>query len=351
MKTIDEIYGEMRELFSQRTGLDAGAGGDLAVRFYAVAAQIHALYLQARWTEKQCFPQTATGECLDHHAALRGVERKGAAKAEGSLRFSVRTAVSNPLAVPAGTVCMTAGLVRFETIQDATLPTGSLYVDVPARAVEAGAMGNVAPGTILTMAVAPAGIAACTNPAPFVGGADDEDDESLRVRVLETYRRLANGANAAFYHQKAMAFEEVVAASVLPRVRGVGTVDVVVATLAGTPGSELIAQVQGYFNSVREIAVDVKVLAPILHTVNLAVKVKAAENYNATAVKESVKSALTKWFNGERLGQDVLLAGLGAQIYAVDGVENYVFTAPTTDVLVEANVLPVLGTLTVEGMD
>ena len=47
MKTIDEIYSEMLSIFAEHTGLEAGAGGDLAVRFYAVAAQIHALYLQA----------------------------------------------------------------------------------------------------------------------------------------------------------------------------------------------------------------------------------------------------------------------------------------------------------------
>ena len=144
MKTIDEIYSEMLTIFTERTGLDAGAGGDLAVRFYAVAAQIHALYLQAAWTEKQCFPQTATGEYLDYHAELRGVERKGAAAASGVLRFSVGTAATADLTVPAGTVCMTAGLVRFETTAEGVLAAGGTDVDVPAVAVETGEAGNVA---------------------------------------------------------------------------------------------------------------------------------------------------------------------------------------------------------------
>ena len=351
MKTIDEIYSEMLSIFTQRTGLDAGAGGDLAVRFYAVAAQIYALYLQADWTEKQCFPQTAAGEYLDYHAALRSIERKASSRAVGTLRFSVGTAAPGDLTVPVGTVCMTAGLVRFETVQDAVLSAGELYVDVPAQAVETGAAGNAAPGTILTMAVAPTGIAACTNPAAFTGGADDEDDESLRARVLETYRRLANGANTAFYYQKAMSFEEVAAATVVPRARGVGTVDVYIATQAGVPGQTLLGQVQDSLDEMREIAVDVQVLAPTVQQMDVSVEVKVADNYDGETVLERVRATLSSWFSGQRLGKDVLLAQLGAAVYAVDGVENYTFSAPAADVSVDEGVLPTLGTLTVEAMN
>lgn len=350
MKTIDEIYSEMLTIFAERTGLDAGAGGDLAVRFYAVAAQIHALYLQAQWTEKQCFPQTATGEYLDYHAELRGIERKNAAAASGVLRFSVGAAAAVDLTVPAGTVCMTAGLVRFETTEETVLTAGETYVDVPAVAVECGEAGNVAAGTVLAMAVAPAGIATCNNPEAFGGGTDEEDDESLRARVLGTYRRLANGANAAFYHQKAMSFEEVAAATVVPRSRGVGTVDVVIATLAGVPEQSLLDEVQAYFDSVREIAVDVQVLAPTLQSVDVTLAVKVAENYDSAGVLENVENILAGWFSGERLGKNVLLAELGAAVFAVEGVENYSFSAPSRDVAVDGTVLPALGTLTVEAM-
>lgn len=351
MKSIEEIYQEMREIFTQRTGLDAGADGDLAVRFYAVAAQIHALYLQAAWTQRQCFPQTATEDYLDYHAALRGVTRKEEARAEGILRFSVAQAGGTDLGIPQGTVCMTAGLVRFETTREGTLTAGETAVDIPARALEAGAAGNAAAGSILTMAVAPAGIAACVNPESFSGGADREDDETLRVRVLETYRRLANGANAAFYEQKAMSFEEVAAVSVVPRRRGVGTVDVVIATLAGVPEEALVARVQDHFEQVREIAVDVRVLPPTVQPVDVTVGVRAAENYAADTVLEAVRHALTGWFSGQRLGRSVLRAKLGELIYRVEGVENYAISAPTADVTVECDVLPILGTLRVEAMD
>ena len=151
MKTVEEIYREMAAAFAEATGTEVAGSGDLAARLYAVAAQIYAMYVQAQWVERQCFPQTAEGEDLDRHAALRGLERREAAKAEGSIQFSVDTASATDRPIPAGTVCMTAGLVRFETVEEGTLPAGELTTLVRARAVEAGAAGNAAAGTILSL--------------------------------------------------------------------------------------------------------------------------------------------------------------------------------------------------------
>ena len=149
MKELEEIYQEMLDCFAQRTGLEAAESCDLAVRFYAVAAQVYALYAQADWVLRQCFPQTAAGSCLDSHAQLRGLSRKQATAAEGSIRFSVARAADTDRPIPAGTVCMTPGLIRFETAQAAVLEAGASWVDVPARALTPGSAGNVPAGAVV----------------------------------------------------------------------------------------------------------------------------------------------------------------------------------------------------------
>ena len=63
MKSVEEIYNEMMAAYAQATGTEAAASGDLAVRMYAMAAQVFALYVQCEWVERQCFPQTAEGTC------------------------------------------------------------------------------------------------------------------------------------------------------------------------------------------------------------------------------------------------------------------------------------------------
>ena len=70
MKTVDEIFEEMLACFGEKTGVELEAGCDLAVRLYAAAAQVYALYVQADWVARQAFPQTAEGEYLDLHAQL-----------------------------------------------------------------------------------------------------------------------------------------------------------------------------------------------------------------------------------------------------------------------------------------
>lgn len=350
MKTVEEIYSRMMAAFAAKTGLEGDGCGDLATRLYAVAAELSSLYIQSDWVARQCFPQSATGEYLDRHAALRGVSRRTAAKAEGVLRFAVDGALTTDLAIPVGTVCMTAGLVRFETTSPAVLRAGKKTADVPAAAVVAGAAGNAAAGSILSMAVAPVGVSRCSNPAPFTGGVDGEGDEALRERVLETFQRLPNGANAAFYQQGALSFPQVAAAKVIPRSRGIGTVDVVLAAHAGVPDADLIARVQAYFDVRREIAVDVRVLPPTVKTVHLAVQVKPREGRTSAQVLQSVRSALTGYFTGKLLGEDVLRAKLGDVVFGVDGVANYTVTEPSSDLTMAVGELPTLGTLTVEAM-
>lgn len=348
MKTIDEIYQEMLSRFGERTGLEPREGCDLSARLYALAAQVYALYVQGEWVARQAFPQTAEGVYLDYHAQLRGLERKPPVAAEGMVRFTAGEASPAPRDIPQGTVCMTTGLVRFETSKPAVLAAGALSVDAPIRALVPGAAGNVSAGTIVSMAVAPMGISACYNPLPCAGGADGEGDAALRERVLDTFKRLPNGANAAFYQQGALSFEQVAAAAVIARPRGVGSVDVVPATLEGVPGQELLEALRDYFQERREIAVDLVVRAPETRTVNIAVQVETEEGRDQEQVLERVRRAIQGWFTGKLLGQDVLLARLGSLIYSCEGVVNYAISAPGADVPVEQDQLPVLGTLSVE---
>lgn len=347
MKTVEEIYQELLDSYRERAGYVPADSCDLSIRLYAAAAQIQALSMQSEWVLAQSFPQTAEGEYLDHHALVCGLSRMPAAKAEGTLRFLVGSVAQSDRVIEAGTVCMTAGSVRFVTTEEAVLTAGEHYVDVPAEAVESGAGGNVAAGTVTVMTAYPVGITGCTNPEAFAGGMDREEDVVLRQRVLKSYQRLPNGANAAWYETAALACEGVAAAAVVGRARGIGTVDVYITSHAGIPEESLLAAVQETLNEAREIAVDVNVKAPETAMVNVSVEIAVNAGVEFAETADAVKAAVNGWFNGGLLGKDVKMAELGRLIYDVDGVENYHLLTPTADLKVGDTVLPVLGTLTV----
>ena len=288
MKEWTEIYEQMRGTFAQRAGFVPSEGCDSAVRLYALAAELQSLLMQADWVLDQSFPQTAQGMYLDYHAETRGITRAAAEKAVGTLRFAAADKVTAACPIEKGTVCMTAEGVRFETTEDAAIAVGSQWADVPAQAVEAGAGGNVIAGTVTLLSAMPVGVVQCTNPTAFSGGCDAESDEALRGRVLASYQRLPNGANAAYYEQEAMRY----------------------------PGVAVTAAL------------------------------KAAPGYTFAEVKAGAQSALEALFTGGLLGKNVTTARLLTLLCGVEGVENVHLTAPAADVAVGSTELPMLGTVT-----
>ena len=347
MKEWTEIYEQMRGTFAQRAGFVPSEGCDSAVRLYALAAELQSLLMQADWVLDQSFPQTAQGMSLDYHAETRGITRAAAVMAAGVIRFAAADKVTAACPIEKGTVCMTAEGVRFETTEDAAIAVGSQWVDVPAQAAEAGAGGNVIAGTVTLLSAMPVGVVQCTNPAAFSGGCDAESDEALRGRVLASYQRLPNGANAAYYEQEAMRYPGVAAAKAVGRARGIGTVNVVIATHAGVPDAALLAAVETDLQKKREIAVDVKVLAPTVETVAVTAALKAAPGYTFAEVKAGAQSALEALFTGGLLGKNVTTARLLTLLCGVEGVENVHLTAPAADVAVGSTELPMLGTVTI----
>lgn len=346
-KTLDTIYQEMLSAFAQASGYLPNASCDLAARLYAAAAQIQGLYLQAQWLLDQSFPQTAKGEHLDRHAQLRGISRGVATCASGTLRFGLSSSVGSDLTVGAGTVCMTGTGIRFATTETVVLKAGKLYTDAPAVALEPGRQGNVAAGAISIMAAMPVGIKACTNPAAFSGGDDEESDESLRRRLLDSYRRLPNGANAAYYEQVALSRTGVAAAVAVGRPRGVGSVDLYIATDAGIPDQELLEEVNAYLQEKREISVDLRVLAPTPRAVDISVSIQPAAGASFAQARADADQALRAAFTGEMLGKEVTLAFLGNLLYDLESVRNYKFTKPTADLAASSTVLPCLGSVSI----
>lgn len=190
-------------------------------------------------------------------------------------------------------------------------------------------------------------VTAVTNEKAFTGGLSEETDEELRQRILDSFQRLPNGANAAWYELTACRHEGVAAAKAVGKARGAGTVDVYVSAPDGIPSEKLLTELQTVFQKSREIAVNVQVKAPTAATVDVAVTVKTAEGTDFANVKTAVEADLAEQFNGKLLGRGVKLAELNSRIYALPGVENCHITAPAVDLAANDTVLPVLGTVTV----
>lgn len=347
MKTTEEIYAELKADFESASGLTLSDGGDMSLRFMALAAQLESLYYEAEFVTSQSMPQTASGKSLDGFAAMRGLERSTAAAAKGKIRFYAAEGVT--ASVEAGTRCQTENGVEYETTAGGTVSTDTWYCDLPAVAVNTGSAGNTPAGTVTVMMLPPKGIAKCRNMVAFTGGSDPESDEELRKRLLDSYKSMINGGNAAYYKALALSCEGIVAAQVVPKSRGIGTVDVYVAQSNGPASTVRCNAVQAVMEENREICTDVQVKVPTISEVDVEVKISPSSGYYADKVADDVELAIAAFFDGKMLGRNVLVAELAAAVYSVEGVSNYRIVKPAADIEIAQTVLPTLGLVSVGG--
>ena len=105
-------------------------------------------------------------------------------------------------------------------------------------------------------------------------------------------------------------------------------------------------QVQADIQEKREIAVDVKVLAPTEKRVDITMQVAPAAGRSKEEAVAAAEQAVTTFFGGELLGQTVRLAELSSLVFSLESVSNVRITAPVQDVSVQQSELAVLGELT-----
>ena len=282
---------------------------DVMLRMRVLAGEIYTQRVYADYILRQMFPSTAVGEYLDAHAAQRGLTRKVGTKAVGRALFYAPAEEHDDVLIPAGTVVSTADGLRFVADSDTILHDGDLAVTVNVTAAHPGSAYNII-GNRLTVMVTPVmGIESVRNTVSFSGGTDDESDEQLRERIADSFRNISNGANAAYYHSVAMSVDGVYTASV----EGASV------TL------DKLRDVQAALDEKREVNVDVRAVRATAMSVNLYIRLTAAEGYDFDTVAEKVQAAVTDYINALGVGKDLWLSEVGEVIYHIEGVESYKF--------------------------
>ena len=334
MTDFNQILEDMKADFRTLSGINPDDVSDIGIRLRVLAGQIFALYSKCDWLLRQSFPQTASGEYLDLHAQQRAVERKSAYKAVGEITFYRETESVSDISIPVGTICSTKGnnAKRFVTTESAVLYAGKKSVTVKAQSEKAGNEYNAAANTVTVMVTAPQGIINATNEKGFTGGCDIESDESLRDRLKSTYSDISNGANSAFYREVALRHSDIGDANVLPRVRGRGTVDVVVFSSSNTPPTQqVIDEVTQMLNEAREVGTDVSVYAAREIYAPVKINVLARAGYPTDEVIEKCNYAVSDFIKNIGIGKTLYLKDLHALIQSIEGVENYKIVSPLSD--------------------
>lgn len=289
-----------------------------------LAGAVHGLYGFVEYISKQCFFDTAEEQYLDRWASIFGVKRKAATKASGTIKFSYS---GSQVLIPTGTVLQSEDSVRYRTTS-AVDSTGVSSIE----AIETGDDGNQTAGDVLTLTSPIEGVYSEAVIVGLAGGADAEDDESLRARLLSRAKETPNGGTKSDYVQWALEVPGVTRAWCFPEGSGIGTVDVLFVcddTEEIIPNEAMLQRVKDYIDTKRPVTAHLTVAAPTLVKVPITISglIPATD-----AVKEAVKAELMELFRQEaEPGVRVFLSHIRASISAAMGEEDHTLVSPTSD--------------------
>lgn len=142
---------------------------------------------------------TKVGSELDEFVAFFGFGRLQGKAAQGILTFSLSSAATQDIVLLAGTQAYipggsATGNLFFATVSEGRIVTGATTIDVQARCVQVGTVGNVAANQITAFSVG-LGVSSVNNAAAFSNGTDTETDEQLRARFRATVLRNIAGTD------------------------------------------------------------------------------------------------------------------------------------------------------------
>lgn len=336
--TIEAIRtGLLRDIQNLLPEASVDEDSDHYIRASAVASALEGLYRFQQYMARQVFPDTADSSELERHAHLRGLARKAATRAGGTILFSGAPGSE----IPAGTQIKTADGRAYRTTMGGTVGGGGT-VSVASQAVFAGGSGNTLPDTPATLVSAPPGVSGSAEIETMTGGADAESDSDLLARLLALLRKPPAGGAVHDYEAWALEVPGVASAYVYPLRRGIGTVDVVVTADDGVPAPEVIAAVQTNIDLKRPVtALGSLTIAPTVITVNVAAAVSVAGT-TVAAVQASLTGTMETYFSRLRPGQTLLKSQIEALVSAAPGVQDRAVSSPT------GNVVPVVDEAQVE---
>lgn len=340
--TVDEIMTGMindyQNKYKEITGREAtlAKADPYRLIMYACTMQIYQAMQYADYAGKMSFLTYAKGEFLDNLAALRGVRRQEKTAAVTVLQFSISAPIESVVPIPAGCRVTNGNDIYFATDEYAEIPAGGTSVTVSATCTEAGAAGNgFAAGELNILVNTLPYITSITNTVATYGGADREDDESLKERIYyypNTYST-AGPVGSYEYHTKS-AFPEI--SDVVVRSDNPGEVDIYFICRGGIPDEAMIQKVKEHLDdrSIRPITDKIMVKAPTVQTYDITMTyyIPASSRAAVSAIQANVDTAVSVYssWQTEKIGRDInpyylIQKVIGAGAKRVE-VESPVFT-------------------------
>ena len=306
------------------------------------AGAVHGLYGHQQWIADQVMVDQCDADTLARWANILGKPQEAAVAASGPI-ICTGTETTD---IPAGTVLVRSDNTQYVTNADATITGGTASPTVVASV--AAAAGDCAAGMTLTFASPIAGINvyATVGATGIGGGADVEDIDAWRARVLARLQTPPRAGTSSDYVEWALSVSGITRAWCFPMELGPGTVTVRVMTDNAPDGpfadATAVAAVLAYLQSVCPVDATPYVFTPTPDPLNPTIHLIPDSVANRAAVTASLNELLTL----EAVpGGTIPLSHFEEAIGNTVGITDFVLTSPNAAVVAPTGSMTTLGVI------
>lgn len=268
-------------------------------------------------TGKENLLKYSHGANLDNIGAKWGLRggRLKATSAVTMLRFTLSSILTAESTIPLGTLAQSGDARKFKTTAEGTIAPGGTTIDLPAVAVDAGALANglVAGQVNQLVSWSSPFLVTVTNTVTSSGGADEESDDHLRARIWMAPESFSvAGPYGAYEYWSASANPDIIDVSVWSDPPNAGKVFIHPLMAGGRlPTQAELDQVYAICNAdnIRPLTDQVLVSAPLVVTYNCVVKywIKESDKIFSNDIQLKCDQAYTDFLTWQKtkIGRDI----------------------------------------------
>lgn len=198
LKTADQIRDDMLRTYANaliRRGItnpNVSEGTEIFIKYTAIANQLAVAMSNTQLMADAVMPDSAQGTDLEQRAAPYGLKLKVAGPSAGFIVLA--STVSSPILIPVGSQLIDPTGLVYKVSVGGSYSNGAL---VPIVSVATGSSTNLAAGIVLKWNAPPPFVSqtALVSTGGLIGGADAENHEGLRTRLIEYFRNSPGSGN------------------------------------------------------------------------------------------------------------------------------------------------------------
>ena len=298
-------------------------------------------------------PMWAWDEWLDYHASVAGLSRRTASEAMGILTVE---GIAETI-IPSGSVFVTPSINNEPSIEYVTKETYTIdesgVAEIEIIAVEAGTHSNVPANTVTLMAVPIKGVTKVWNEHSVTGGTEEEDDDTLRVRIQER-NETANTSyvgNESDYIRWAKEIKGVGSVIVVPDWDGKGTVKLVVMDINGSPANQhILDEIYDFIMSPNDkierkapIGAFLDVVAPDAIEVSYSCNIILEPGYSREEVEKGFQENIKKYYEtakNEGVLKYIKVGSVLSETYGVNDFSDLVINGQMKNIVIDQDEYP-----------